>query len=69
MKICISYVIYEVTGLMDSSNKVLKEVELDGFWVVNKFATYESAMQAIIDNELTYTYLTILKEIHLNTHE
>jgi hypothetical protein len=66
MGINISYVVYELNSVMDSSkHKALEEINFKG-WRPNSFDTEEAAIQALIDDEKTYREYLILKRVFIN---
>jgi hypothetical protein len=62
------YVIYELNNVMGNDNyKALSEVEFTGdCWRSNSFNTEEDAIQALIDENLTYVDYVILRQIYIN---
>jgi hypothetical protein len=60
------YVVYELNNVMGSSqHKALEEVEFKG-WRQNSFNTEEEAIQALIDDEMTYIDYVILRQVYIN---
>lgn len=65
MKVEKRYVVYRLNRVMGSERHLaLEEVEFDG-WVSNNFDTEEDAIQALIDDEKTYTDYLILRQVFI----
>lgn len=60
------YVVYKLNNVMGSNqHKALEEVEFKE-WRQNTFDTEEEAMQALIDDEMTYVDYVILRQVYIN---
>jgi hypothetical protein len=60
------YVVYELNNVIGSSNqKTLEKVEFNG-WRENSFESEEEAIQALIDDEMTYMEYVILRQVYIN---
>lgn len=65
MEVSKKYVVYELNSVMGSSRHLaLEEIQFDS-WISNSFDTEEEAIQALIDDDKTYTDYIILKTIHI----
>jgi len=59
------FVVYELISIMGSDQKSLKKVKFKG-WKQNSFESEDEAIQALVDDKLTYQNYVILREIYIN---
>jgi hypothetical protein len=65
MDVTEKYVVYKLKNVMGSEeHKALSIVEFDG-WRANVFDTEAKAIQALIDDDMTYEHFVILKQVYI----
>ena len=58
----VKYVVYELKPLLNSNYEALQKITFDG-WRSNGFETEDQAIQALIEDKLSYMEYVILKTV------